>query len=86
MTTTLYIILAVVPSILWLLFYLRKDKHPEPNKMVIKIFFWGILAALGALLFEFLYQEALTAHSIGTVFFSRDIKNFLASSIRQFHW
>lgn len=60
MTTTFYIILAVVPSILWLLFYLRKDKHPEPNRMVVKIFFWGILAALGALLFEFLYQEALT--------------------------
>lgn len=60
MTTPLYIVLAVLPSIVWLLFYLRKDKHPEPNRMIIKIFFWGILAALGALLLEFLYHRALT--------------------------
>ncbi len=64
MNTTLLIILAVVPSIIWLLFYLRKDKHPEPNKIIIKIFFWGIVATLGALLFESLYQEALTFLSL----------------------
>lgn len=64
MNTTLLIILAVVPSIIWLLFYLRKDKHPEPNKVVIKIFFWGIISTLGALLFEYLYQEALTLFSL----------------------
>jgi RsiW-degrading membrane proteinase PrsW (M82 family) len=67
MTTTFYIILAVVPSILWLLFYLRKDKHPEPNRMIIKIFCWGILAALGALIFEFLYLEGLKILSLQNV-------------------
>jgi len=59
MNTVFYIILAVVPSIVWLLFYLRKDKHPEPNKMIIKIFFWGILATLAALGLEFVYQKGL---------------------------
>jgi len=40
-----YIILGLLPSFLWLLFYLRKDAHPEPNSMVLKIFFWGIMIA-----------------------------------------
>jgi len=34
-----------LPSIIWLLFYLRKDAHPESNKMVIKIFIFGFLAS-----------------------------------------
>ncbi len=63
----LYIIIAVLPSIIWLLFYLRKDKHPESNKMVIKIFFWGILSALGALVFEFLHLKTLTILSLQNV-------------------
>lgn len=67
MNTTFLIILAVVPSIIWLLFYLRKDKHPEPNKMIIKIFSWGIIATLGALALEFLYQEVLNLISLQNV-------------------
>ena len=37
------IILAPLPSIIWLSFYLRKDKNPEPNRLIIKIFFLGAL-------------------------------------------
>jgi len=45
------IILAPLPSLIWLAFYLRKDKHPEPNRMVVRIFFFGaIMIALAALL------------------------------------
>lgn len=43
MQLLLCIILAPLPSIIWLAFYLRKDKHPEPNRLVIKIFLLGIL-------------------------------------------
>ncbi len=64
MNTTFYIILAVLPSIIWLFFYLRKDKHPEPNRIIIKIFFWGIISALAALLFEWLYEKGLIALSL----------------------
>lgn len=67
MKTAFYIILAVLPSIIWLLFYLRKDKHPEPNRMVIKIFFWGLLATLAALLFEFLHLKVLKFLSLQNV-------------------
>lgn len=41
-----------MPSFIWLIFYLRKDVHPESNRQVIKIFFYGMLAALPAILLE----------------------------------
>jgi RsiW-degrading membrane proteinase PrsW (M82 family) len=47
-----YILFGLAPSIIWLLFYLRKDTHPESNKMIIKIFLLGMLAAIPAALIE----------------------------------
>ena len=52
MSYPLYIFFGVLPSFIWLLFYLRKDSHPESNRMIIKIFFYGMLAALPAILLE----------------------------------
>jgi len=49
-----YILLGLLPSLIWLSFYLRKDKHPEPNSMVLKIFLYGILLAPLAVFFELL--------------------------------
>lgn len=47
-----YFIVALLPSIIWLLFFLRKDVHPEPKRMVLKIFFWGALVTLPAIFIE----------------------------------
>ncbi len=47
-----YILFGVLPSLVWLLFYLRKDVHPEPKRMILRVFFWGMLAALPAILIE----------------------------------
>ena len=52
MSYLVYIILGLAPSIIWLLFYLRKDTHPEPKRQVIKIFFYGMLAAIPAVFLE----------------------------------
>jgi len=58
MTYPLYIIFGVLPSIIWLLFYLRKDVHPESNRMVLKIFFYGMLVAIPAVFLEMgIFQE-----------------------------
>ncbi len=46
------LIIGLAPSIIWLLFFLRKDVHPESNKMVLKIFFYGMIAAILAALVE----------------------------------
>lgn len=52
------IIFALSPSFIWLLFYLRKDKHPESNSMVLKIFFYGMLSAIPAIFIELgFFQE-----------------------------
>lgn len=55
MKAFIFIVLAPLPSIIWLAFYLRKDKHPEPNKMILKAFFLGILMVPLAGLFEHLF-------------------------------
>lgn len=52
-TYLFYIILGFLPSFIWLLFYLRKDSHPEPNSQVLKIFIWGMLIAPLAVLLQF---------------------------------
>ncbi|PIU16596.1 hypothetical protein COT20_00095 [bacterium (Candidatus Gribaldobacteria) CG08_land_8_20_14_0_20_39_15] len=58
MSYPLYIIFGLLPSFIWLSFYLRKDAHPESNRMVLKIFFYGMLAALPAAFLEMgIFQE-----------------------------
>lgn len=58
MFNNIYILypLGLLPSFVWLLFYLKKDKHPESNKMVVKIFFYGMLSALLAIFLEQKYR------------------------------
>ena len=51
-TYIIFIILGLTPSIIWLLFYLRKDAHPESKRMILKIFLYGMLAAILAGLIE----------------------------------
>lgn len=46
------IIFALLPSFIWLLFFLRKDVHPESNLMILKIFFWGVFSAVPAVFIE----------------------------------
>jgi RsiW-degrading membrane proteinase PrsW (M82 family) len=42
----LNVIFGVLPSLIWLSYYLRKDAHPEPKKTILKIFLWGALITL----------------------------------------
>lgn len=46
MAYLLYIPFGLLPSIIWLLFYLKKDRYPESKKMILKVFFYGMLAAV----------------------------------------
>ena len=52
MAYILYTLFGLLPSIIWLFFYLKKDAHPESNKMIIKIFFYGMAAAVIAAAIE----------------------------------
>lgn len=52
MTYVLLLLFALAPSFIWLAFYLRKDSHPEPNRMIIKIFLAGMLITIPAIYME----------------------------------
>jgi len=47
-----YIILGLAPGIIWLLFFLRKDVHPESNRMIVLIFLLGMVIAFPAAILE----------------------------------
>lgn len=47
-----YILLTFVPPVLWLLFYLREDRHPEPKTLILLTFVGGMASALIAMLAE----------------------------------
>lgn len=53
------IFFGLAPSIIWLLYFLRKDKLPEAKRMVLKIFFYGMLATIPTALIELgFFEEA----------------------------
>lgn len=70
-----YVTLGLLPSFVWLIFYLRKDKHPEPNSMVLRIFIWGMLLAPLAIVLELLLIWLLNPNLDFSSFFSQASQN-----------
>jgi len=50
------IIFALLPSLIWLLFFLKKDANPESKEMILKVFLWGMLATLPIISFYLLAE------------------------------
>jgi RsiW-degrading membrane proteinase PrsW (M82 family) len=69
-TFAIYIIFGILPSLTWLLYYLRKDKHPESKKMIIKIFLWGAFAAIPVFLVQIWLTKIMDLINLPAVFFS----------------
>lgn len=70
------IILGVLPSIIWLAFYLRKDIHPEPKKWLFLIFLAGMSIAPIVIIIE--WQAGIFfsfLNSISPDFFNVFLKN-----------
>ena len=49
--------LAFLPSIVWLIFFLKEDRHPEPKKLIFLVFCAGALASIPAIIFQFGFQK-----------------------------
>lgn len=64
MNYPIYILFGLAPSIIWLLFFLRKDSHPESNPTILKVFFYGMLAAIPAALIELGFAEKLKSYNL----------------------
>jgi len=63
MENYLLLVIAVLggvgPAILWLLFWLREDEHPEPRLLILLSFLLGMLCVPLALPFQFLFSKYL---------------------------
>lgn len=55
----LYIFFGVLPSLIWLFYYLRKDLHPEPKRMILKTFLYGALITIPVFLAQLGLSELL---------------------------
>ena len=64
------IVLGLLPSFIWLCFFLSKDVLPEPKWMVLKIFIWGMLSTLPIILVVIFFFD-----------FIKNIENIVALSI-----
>lgn len=52
--------LGFLPAIAWLIFFSLEDRmHPEPKKMVIKVFIVGIISALAAAAIQLILQDTV---------------------------
>lgn len=59
-TNVSYLLLAFLPPVFWLLFYLREDKHPEPKTLLLLSFVGGVASAVLALFAECVWAFFLT--------------------------
>lgn len=60
MTTLIFIIMvigAVLPGILWLVFFIREDLHPVPRRVLIYTFGAGAISSFFVLTFQFIFHE-----------------------------
>ena len=55
----LYIIFGTLPSLILLFYYLKKDLHPEPKKMILKVFLYGALVTIPVFIIQINLYELL---------------------------
>jgi len=55
----LFLFFALAPVFVWLCFYLKKDRHPEPKKMILKVFIAGMSVACFAAVVEAAFSKLL---------------------------
>ena len=67
MNYLLLIIFGLAPSFVWLLYFLRKDVHPEDNREVVKIFIYGALAVIPAALIQFGFFDLILPMTPGLI-------------------
>ena len=67
-TNTSYLVLAFIPPIIWLVFYLREDRNrPEPKYLLLLAFAGGMGSALFAILGECLFIGLLGGSCAGGI-------------------
>ncbi|OGM90401.1 hypothetical protein A3J77_02290 [Candidatus Wolfebacteria bacterium RBG_13_41_7] len=60
----LFFILGLLPSFAWLVFFLKEDVHPEPKKMLLKVFLLGFFITFIVIAIQFLFQDIFSFYKI----------------------
>lgn len=82
----LYVLFGVLPSLIWLFYYLRKDLHPEPKAMIVKMFLYGMAVTIPALFLEIGLSETLNETQYLAVFYSPEISPYLPMIMNIVRW
>ncbi|HRH26967.1 MAG TPA: PrsW family glutamic-type intramembrane protease [Parcubacteria group bacterium] len=57
-------LLGIIPAFIWLWFWLKEDRHPEPAKMLTLAFLGGIISVLIVLPIQKLVYDYLVQHKV----------------------
>lgn len=71
------IILGLLPSFAWLIFFLKEDIHPEPKKMIAKVFMAGALMTILVAAIQFLLKNIFASFLIFAAV--EEVSKFLAA-------
>lgn len=98
MFLALAFILGILPSLVWLLYYLQSDAHPEPKSIILEVFILGMFSGGAAAGFQFLLNyvssvndyfnlviAAFPAIMIAGWAFIEEYVKYLAAKIRILH-
>ena len=55
-----YLLLTFLPPVLWLIFYLREDRHPEPKLLLLLTFFGGMASVIFAIIGECVFVQMIS--------------------------
>ncbi|MBI3671772.1 PrsW family intramembrane metalloprotease [Candidatus Azambacteria bacterium] len=77
---SMLVFLGFIPSLIWLSYYLYKDGHNEPKKVLMQVFFLGALSTLWALFFEAVFLRLLRDFGIECKDCDGAIPDFLSSA------
>lgn len=69
-TYPILIFFGLAPSVIWLLFFLRKDHLPESKRMILKIFFYGMLVTVPTALLELGFFEKVGGLNLSPLLFA----------------
>lgn len=76
----LFIFLGLLPSFIWLSFFLKEDIHPEPRRMVFYVFLFGIIAAVVSFAIQAVLNNYLESQGI---FFTATLPTIAFAAIEE---
>lgn len=65
----LLVFLGTLPSLIWLVWWLKKDCHPEPKSLITKTLLLGIILSPLAIIFQLLFAQHIPGAADGPYFF-----------------